>query len=453
MGLSRLYDISRSGLRTYQNAMTLTSQNIANSDNENYSRQKVSVSSAKPEYNGKISFGNGVKIGDVQRIQDTLTQSSLQKFTQSTSFFDKQTQYLTNIESVLNEPSEYGLSNFINQFFDSWEQLSVNPLSQELRANVVNSAQKMSSKMKSVYDGISDVKNTIVKDANQLVSVLNKQLEQLNTVNKQIKQTSLSGISNNDLLDERDRLLSEISDSVNVNISIDENNVANISVGGVFAAGASVANQFIIERSGEKIYLKTADGSSSVALTGGKLHAATNTYNKMIPNFINDLDTVASAIMTSVNSIHQQGYTIHQPPQSNIPLFDNYSQGTLTINSQVLNDSNYLAVSMDGSNGNNEIALQIAALKDAKLINGSSIMEKYSDFTNNIGSQKQFSEQNYESDNLVLQKLKEQKASVSGVSIDEEIANILKYQRAYDASAKLTRVADEMLRTLLNIFE
>jgi len=80
-------------------------------------------------------------------------------------------------------------------------------------------------------------------------------------------------------------------------------------------------------------------------------------------------------------------------------------------------------------------------------------MEKYSDFTNNIGSQKQFSEQNYESDNLVLQKLKEQKASVSGVSIDEEIANILKYQRAYDASAKLTRVADEMLRTLLNIFE
>ncbi|MCF8240160.1 MAG: flagellar hook-associated protein FlgK [Melioribacteraceae bacterium] len=452
MGIGKLFDISRSGLKTYQNALNLTSHNVTNASNPDFSRQRISLGTEIPDYRAKIVFGSGVKISDVSRIQDNITEIQLRKYTQTTSFYEKQSKYLTNIETLLNEPSELGLSNYIGSFFDSWDELAVNPGSNELRTNVIESAKKMTSKLNDVYSGISQVKDNILADAEALVNVLNAKLKELQSVNSQIKETSLIGDSNNDLLDERDKLIKEIAQYGNINVSIDNNNVANVSVGGIFAADDNHYAEFMADVSGDKLSIKTSDGNASIALTGGELYAATRTYSKLIPDYLNSLDQVATSLMSSVNQLHSQGYTIHEPPRQNIDFFTDYGKGFLEINGELLNDNRMIAISSDGNNGDNQIALRIAGLKNEKLIDGKTILEKYIDFTSSLGIEKQISDDNYETHDLVLQKLNEQRASFSGVSVDEEITNILKYQRAYEASARLTQVADELLQTLLNIF-
>jgi len=173
--------------------------------------------------------------------------------------------------------------------------------------------------------------------------------------------------------------------------------------------------------------------------------------NKNIPNYLKDLDSIANSLMNSINSIHQSGYTSTNPQQTGIKFFDSYETGKLTINENILNDVNYIAVSSDGSVGNSDIAKSLSALADSKVLDGLSIGEKYSGFVSKIANGVSESSQNSDSYNLVLEQLSEQKASYSGVSTDEETVNVLQFQKSYEAAAKLITVANQLFDTLLQM--
>ena len=123
----------------------------------------------------------------------------------------------------------------------------------------------------------------------------------------------------------------------------------------------------------------------------------------------------------------------------------------LKLNSSIVDNVNLIAVSNDGTSGNNSIALQIAKIQDLGIVDGVTISEKYSNFISGLGNEKRVQEQNSQSYELVLNQLEVQKSEYSGVSIDEEMISVLKFQRSYDASAKLIKVADEILQTLLQL--
>jgi flagellar hook-associated protein 1 FlgK len=121
------------------------------------------------------------------------------------------------------------------------------------------------------------------------------------------------------------------------------------------------------------------------------------------------------------------------------------------MNDKIVKDVNKIAISSDGTTGNGTIATKIAALKDAKLLNDKSIMENYTNFISSIGSDSVLAQQNADANKLVLTQLENQRSATSGVSLDEEMTNVIRFQRSYDASAKLIKVADEMLQTLMNM--
>jgi flagellar hook-associated protein 1 len=123
----------------------------------------------------------------------------------------------------------------------------------------------------------------------------------------------------------------------------------------------------------------------------------------------------------------------------------------LVINSEILNDPNKIAISLDGTEGNGEIALRIAQLTDSKILNGNTLQEFYTTLINDLGNDGML-QNNYTSANqIVLDELDQLKASQTGVSVDEEMTNVLKFQRTYEASAKLITIADDMLRTILEM--
>ena len=195
----------------------------------------------------------------------------------------------------------------------------------------------------------------------------------------------------------------------------------------------------------------TTSGHVLQKIKGGKLGAISDVYSSKIPDYQIKLDNIVTTLFNSVNDIHSSGYTNENPPQTNISFFSSYNAGDLKINKEILDNPSIIAASADGTPGNGDIAIQIADLNNQQLMSGNTLVENYSSLISEVGSDKASSDSLSSSSELVLQQLQNQKNSYTGVSLDEEMANVIKFQRSYDASAKLISVADEMLQSLLQM--
>ena len=451
MGISRIFDMSTRSLATYQKALEVTSHNIANSSNENYTRQVSVFTSTQPEMNGGFIWGTGVKLEQVQRVRDDLVDRQIYNYNQNYSNSQTQLEYLSQIEQVFSEPSDLGLGSLINEFFSSWNELAVSPSSNAMRNNVINSAQNLVSKSDEITDQLNLIKTDIRNQFDSKIGELNQLLSEVKGLNDSIYTARLYGAEPNDLLDSRDACIEQISELVNCTVSYDNKGGAIISVGGIVAINDAFSVEFTNVSTGDELTLVAKDSTNEAALTGGSLFALKDIYDNKLPDYQQSLSDITSTIAAQVNAIHSTGYTITSPAQTGIKFFEETTDGSLKINSAILNDPNMIAVSEDGLEGNGNLANKIAALADSQLLNGSTISEKYNSLINTIGSDTQLNERQTDAAELIIEQLKNLRSSQSGVSLDEEMANILKYQRSYDAAAKLIKIADEMLDSLMQI--
>lgn len=451
--MNRLLEISRRSLQTYQQALNVTSHNINNAENEDYSRQRVVLTSEDPDYLVPFWIGSGVKIEDVRRLKDEIVESNIRQFNARSSYTDKKSEILSITESFFTEPDELGLSQLINDFFNSWDALSVDPTSDPLRSDVVITAEKLSDKFRYINENYDQTRRDLRIEAEAQTEKVNALLGDIQKINQQIAfwgPTTNTAI--NDLLDKRDAYINELSKLVNVNVAYEDNNIANISIGGVFAADAAFRNEFKLEVVNDKMVMTIdADEEMRVAMTGGEIYAIAETYSQSLPDYQKQINRLAETIYNEVNAIHVNGYSLQDPPVTGLQFFDRYEKGMLNINENILNDNRFIAVSADGNLGNNEIGLQLADLKNKKLIDGYTLSDKYITIIDDLASEIDILDQNSRTYELALDQLAQQKASYSGVSLDEEWTNVLRFQRSYDAAAKLTSVADEMLQTVLNM--
>jgi len=436
----------------YQKALSVTSNNVANANNPDYSRQRTNFSSVAPDTRGKISIGAGVKIADIQRIRYGIIDKQIREYSENHSSAQKQSDILSSIENLFSEPTDQGLSNMINQFFNSWNNLSVDPTSIALRNSVINSTQQLTGKLQNIYEGMNSERDNLIKDAENLVGQINNYTKDLKEVNRQIYEASVVNNDANDLLDKRDKILKKLSEIVNTQVNIDKNGVANVSIGGVFAVDRLHQTNFQLSTDlGGKFSILTEDGNARVTIRKGELYGDYHIANTLIPDYKKQLDTFAYALKDNVNAEHKKGYSLADPTTNGEDFFTSYSDGVLKVNSDILKDPRKIAVSSDGTNGNNDIALSIAKLQDAKIMDGNTVQDGYQNLVTQVGAEKQFQDQNSNTFKLVLNNLEQQQSSVSGVSVDQEMTDILKYQRSYDASAKLITVADKMLQTILQM--
>lgn len=452
MAISRIFDISKRSLAVYQKAMDVAAHNVANAGNADYSRQRVGVTSDMPQSDRQFQWGSGIKLATLQRVQDDLISNQIFQNKQKYSNYNKQFESLSQVEVVFGEPTEFGLANYLNKFFDSFTSLSASPNSVEARKEVIFAAQNLSNKVKDIYGSISDVKTDLASTFTQKTKELNAKLNELKEVNLRIYEAGAQGISPNDLMDKRDRILKDLSEIAPIKTQIDENGVATVYVGGVFAVNMDSVTEFkAVKGSGDKLELRTVKGDIKAVLSGGEIAGITKTYNDELNDYIERLDTMMNAMVESVNSIHEKGYTIDSTPQTGIKFFDSYSRGKLQINSRIVNDTNKIAVSSDGSAGNAEYAVALADIKNQDIFGGLNIMQYYGNIVNDIGNAANSAKSLSESTDLVIQQLETQKDSITAVSIDEEMTNILKYQKSYNASAKLIQMANEVMDVLFSM--
>ena len=463
MSIGRLFDISVRSMSAYQQALDVTSNNITNANNPAYSRQKVLLSSEVGE-NGN---GVGIKVQDVLRIKNDLLGVQIVKYQSALADADKRSTMLKQVESIISEPSSNGLSNYITDFFNSWDQLSTNPNSIPLRLNVIQKAQGVGDRFKQILDGLTDVQATLKNDANTTADQINNYLKEINGFNSKIYESVTRGLNANELKDQRDELIAKLSEKVNLTVNYNETGSANVSIGGIQGADQYGYNQFEMKTIDGKLRMvSTVDSSAVAVVNSGELFAITDLYSNKIPQYKSGFENLQTVFVNKVNELHLSGNSLIQSGASktNVPFFgetivdgivvDAISNGQIKINSSILNDPKNISVSDVANNdGNGGIANKIARLFDTAFaeLNNQSFMDYYSTTLNALGMEKVSSDNSVESSGAILQQLQNEKTSYSGVSLDEEMTNVLKYQRSYDAAAKMIKVADEMIQTILQM--
>ncbi len=451
MALSRLFDISRRSMAVYQRSMDVASNNIANAGNADYTRQRAVLSTENTQQYAGITWGSGVKMDDITRIRSSLTDNQIISNNQRHSFHDRSSVLLGQIEDIYSEPSELGIANLMGQFFSSWSELSANPTSSALRGNVVYSAQNLAAKVEEVNEGYKVIKTSIYNEFNDKVKDVNNILKSLQDINRQLSETMAIGNNGNDLMDKRDVLIDSLSKLVNISVNYESDETANITIGGVFAVDKANYTEFEAKISDDKLSMVSKNGQNEVRILNGEMGALTDTFNNKIPSYQEKLNSIITQLVDSVNAAHNTGYTNEDPPQIGFDFFEAYDGNKLQIKSEILSDYNKIAASADGTSGNGDIAIKIFEIGDADVLNGSKLVDVYSTLISEIGSSVQNADRMAESGSIVLQQLQNQKDSYSAVSVDEEMLEVIKFQKAYEASAKLIRMADDMLDTLINM--
>jgi flagellar hook-associated protein 1 FlgK len=451
MGISRVFDISRRSLATYQKAIDISSHNIANASNPNYTRQRARISTEVPEKTAQFIWGTGVKLDNIDRIKDRLVEAQLINNAQSYSNHNKESVLLGQVEQLLSEPSNIGISNLLTSFMNSWNELSVTPNSVSLRNNVIFNAQNLADKVKNVNNDLNTIKYDVFAEFQEKTDRVNNLLSEINEYNRQIFSFKSSNSAPNDLLDERDALINELSEMVNIKVSYDHNNMASVSIGGVFAVDGSFANTFEAQIVNGKLTLVSANNPNPIELTGGELYALSDIYSNKISDYQSSIDSIFNKLVEKVNTLHESGYSLNESTQTGIKFFTAYSGGELVVNESIINDPSLISVSADGTSGNGEIAKQIAEISNEKVLNGQTLIENYASLVSKIGNDKLTNEKLAEANKMVVDNLEMQKASISSVSIDEEMTEIIKFQRSFDASAKLIQIANEMLDQIMGL--
>lgn len=312
-GLFSTFNISKRGMFVQQKAIDVTSHNIANANTEGFSRQSVQIETSRPFGMPTLNsvaepgqLGTGSQISSIQRIRDTFLDYQIRVETSTQGKYDARQKFLSEIESIFNEPSDTGISTLIGKFFDSWQQLSKDPQSSNARTVVAQQSAALSDELNHTYTQLQDLKdnaNMIIKntvfDANNLLS-------QLDEVNQQIIGVKVSGNAPNDLMDRRDLLLDQLSQKFNINV--DKKDFDGVDVKPVDDTGIKEGTIVKSELNDESKRFSYINSIEKVTGTSGTDAAgnATNTY-KITYYKLGDMSSESNKMTLYVSGLTDAG--------------------------------------------------------------------------------------------------------------------------------------------------
>jgi flagellar hook-associated protein 1 FlgK len=422
--------------------LSIVSQNIANAGTAGYTRQaaqqaSVDGSPGAPSIYTKSPGPGGVTITGTTRLNDPVLDARSRTEHARSGFTDTAASTLSAIEGVFPEPSDNGLSEQLNDFWNSWASVANDPGSTAPRTVLLQKAATVTSTLNAMSATLSDIGASTAQSLDQGVAAANSDAGQLATLNGQIAIATATGANANTLLDQRDVLLGRLSASVGGVATINLNGSADVSVGG--QPLVSGVNTTALSVTGTS---QVAVGATTVALTGGSAAAEVVALTSTIPAYQSRLDAVATALATSVNSAQAAGFDL--AGNAGGPLFSGSSAGTIGV--AIVDPTALAASGTPGGNldGSNALALSRQGAAPA------SPDSTYADLVGSIGSAASLANQQQVTQAAVTTSVDALQTSVSGVNYDEEVSNMLTFQHAYSAAARVLTTVDSMLDTLIN---
>lgn len=463
MGLSAAMEIGRNGLNIYRIATEVTSENIANVNTQGYSRQRVLLESAPPTLHNGFPLGTGVQISVVERYYDGLLQQQLVSAQTTQGFDTSRSTVLQQIEPYFNEVSNDGIGTAISNFFGAWQDLTLNPGGTSERQVVITRAQILSDNFQSVSKGLNDAIATQNATLVPLTDSINSTLTNIAQLNGQIKSTELLSGNANEMRDQRDQLVRDLSLQIGITFTENADGTTDIRYadGGAELVTGSDAGAFSLDQTDPNNFVVqlTPPGGALAIVTPatGELGATMAMRDTIIPGYLVQVDTLAKSIADAVNAQHSVGFSPTGGTNQNFftPLGAVAgAAGAFSIDAGL--DISTIAASGNALlPGDNSNALAIVQLNSTYTVPSgaptATFSSYYSSLVSKVGLDVQSSKTTVSQDEAFTKQLSTLRESNSGVSLDEELTNLVKYQRSYQASSKLITTATEMMDMVIGM--
>ncbi|WP_022669823.1 flagellar hook-associated protein FlgK [Hippea alviniae] len=571
-------NIGVSGLYVSKAAVNVIGNNVANVNTPGYSRERVDILPSMPLVSYAGVFGTGAEVSQVISLRNDLIDKRVRTADQEMNYYDKLNSTLDEVQSIFNEENGVGLKGAMEQFFNAWHALSLNPDLETARQQVIEKGLTLSKALKDADFSLNQIRNNLDDQVQSTVTEINSLSKRIAQLNYEIKKAELGDKDHaNTLRDERSVLLEKLSNLANVTIldnpSPDDNTKPEMTIllGGMPIVSGKDYNEISAEKLNGaqyyRVYFVDASGSKTDItnrITNGTLGATLYLRDKVIPEYQDKVNNIAKTLIQEVNKIHSQGagltaysqvegiYTADPYASLNIPeatgldmavktgsfkikvidsqgndvgtftipvnaddhiaqkdpsdthsiiekfnkvmqgyaqmsispagnvqitaengykfaftydssnflaavgintFFTGHGASDIGVNSVLQNDPSKIAAgkTLDPGDSSNAEAIAQVQLDKVMVNNTQTIDEYYNAFLGTIGSTKQRYDEIYKAKQAIYQQLKTTQQSQEGVSLDEEAANLIKFQRAYQANARFISVVDQMTETLINM--
>jgi flagellar hook-associated protein 1 FlgK len=485
--LADLLGIGKSGLFASKKSLEVTGHNLSNVNTEGYSRQKVIQSTNVPVSTGGFIQGTGVRVKDIGRYNDEFVEKRLNNSLSSSKYYEARTDHLSQIETIFNEIDSDGLNQTLNRFFNSFRELANQPENETIRSVVRDNATLVVKDFHRIRETLDSQANNIDKKITTSVEEINQLVHQVADLNQKITSLEAQQGETGDYRDQRDLALRHLAEHFKVHTYTDEKNRFVVSAQGIgtLVTGTNVQELAVVSQNKQNSS-NNMSGSVEIVLRdrpaqkitdkfqSGSLSSIIKVRNDDLKKLQDEMDSIAYQFTNSVNSVHRQGF-VNRPigmtaegtpitedkkgPTTGVnffeqPLTQEGAAGSIELSNLVKDDLSNIAAALNpNSPGDNRVAIAISKLQHERLLGEGSITleEKYLQTIGNIGLETGKAKLDAEQAGGILAQANSIRERMSGVSIDEETANMVRYQHAYEASAKMMQTADEMFKTVLEL--
>ena len=440
-------------LMTQQAAIQTTTNNIANINTPGYARQRAIVQEDTPVILGTLLFGTGASVEKVESIRDKVLEIRLHQETQQEGKLDAFLGAMTQVEGLFNEAVGVGLEGVITAFFNSLLELSTNPSNIPLRQEVITSAENLTNSFRQAADGLFALQSNLDRNVTQTVDEINTLTTEIAELNAAVSGLESAGLESNAFRDRRTLLTRELSSLVD--LSVIDAGGGSVTLTTTSGTALVVGDQSIPLQTqtdfATGFQLIFSQGSDITAtITSGRLGGLLQARDQEIPSFLVDLDTLAFDLANAFNAVHTAGFDLASVAGGNFfvppPVTGAASNFTLAFT-----DPTLIAASADGTVGSNGNVAALADLRTQAIVSGQLPGDFYVNFVGRVGNKVAIASNQLEAQTLVIRQLKNQRSNISGVSLDEEAANLIRFQQAFQAAARVVTVIDELTRTIVNL--
>ena len=423
------------GMSVSQASIQTTSHNINNMNTPGYSRQKVEQSAksaySNPGYNSSLGpgqLGTGVQATDIVRIRNTFYDFQYINETHNYGQTRKKYQHYTKMEKIFNEPSDSAISSSMSEFFSSWQELSKSPNDEGAKDIVIQNAKYLANNISTVKSKLDQLSSQAEKKLNDDVSEINDMLNQIRDLNKDIKLIQGSGKTPNDLMDKRDAVIDDLSYKLNL-----ENSDVQKLINKKLEDGTPV----------------TLDELKNIKGVSGEIQGSLDMIDK-ISEYTDDLTNLAKGLSQAVNNIlnGKDANNTDAIPSTNQVIFEFNADEDPIIkaNDKLLDSPKDLFITAD-------VAQKMYNLKDEKItIDGEDITigNYYNNIIQKLGNESKEVIRAEKNQSKLIEEIDNLRLNVSGVSLDEEMVNLIQFQHSYNASAKVISTIDSLLDVVVN---
>jgi flagellar hook-associated protein 1 FlgK len=416
------------GLLAQQRGLDVTSHNLANANTVGYSRQDAAFVAARPLHleAGALADGSGALLGQgveveaYRRLRSDFLDLQFRAQSMALGGHEATTQALGSVEAALNEPGDDGINALLNKFWNAWSDVAKYPESQPARQALVTHGESLATAIRQLDDRL----DAVAADASaEYVAItgpagpIRAAADEIVRLNAAIQQATRSGQAPNDLLDRRDVLLDQLSEYGQVSVTPAADGTVEVRFGDAalpIVSGTTPPNW-----------------PQALSAPGGRLGALIDLGPRMA-GYSAQLDDVARQLMGSVNGLHGAP-----------PFFAATAGGEASDLRVVVSAANVNTGSGAGV-GSNDIALAIAALR------GGGANSAYANLIGTLGADSSASRRGLQTSRALVDNAETRRQEVSGVAVDEEVTNMIRFQRGYQASSRVMTTVDELLDVLIN---